>query len=201
MMKLIGLTGGIGSGKSTVARFLRDAGIPVIDADETGHRLLEEDTGIRQAVADSFGSEVMEDGLLSREKLAARVFVDEGARRRLNELLHPAILQSIGAQCADLSEQGQRIIVVEAALFSEGGIREPWLSGMILVLADAKLRAERLALYRNMGEAEARRRMAAQTPPEHKLPLADWVIYNDGDLHSLREQVAALAEVLRRLEA
>ncbi len=200
-MKLIGLTGGIGSGKSTVVLFLREAGIPVIDADETGHRLLEEDTGIRQAVADSFGLDVMENGLLSREKLAARVFVDEAARRRLNELLHPVILQSISAQCASLSEQGERIIVVEAALLSEGGIRDPWLSGMILVLADTNLRIERLTLYRNMGEAEARRRMAAQTPPERKVSLADWIIYNNGDLSSLREQVAALAEALRGLEA
>jgi len=72
---------------------------------------------------------------------------------------------------------------------------------MILVLADTNLRIERLTLYRNMGEAEARRRMAAQTPPERKVSLADWIIYNNGDLSSLREQVAALAEALRGLEA
>ncbi len=199
-MKLIGLTGGIGSGKSTVARFLREAGIPVIDADAAGHRLLEEDAGIRRAVVDAFGPAVMENGALSREKLADRVFTEEDARRRLNALLHPAIIQAVSMECAGLSERGYRVVVVEAALIAEAGRRDSWLSGVILVLASADRRAERLALYRNMDEEESRRRMAVQTPPESKVPLADWIIYNDGDLQTLREQAASLAETLRSLD-
>lgn len=198
-MRLIGLTGGIGSGKSTVAHLLREEGIPVIEADKMGHRLLEEDAEIQKAVAETFGQDVMENGLLSREKLAARIFVDAGARRRLNALLHPAIIQLVNLQCADLSESGYRVIVVEAALIGEAGGREPWLSGLILVLADADVRIKRLVEHRKMREAEARRRMTAQTLPETKASFADWIIYNNGDMQTLKEKVISLSQILHGL--
>ena len=199
-MKIIGLTGGIGSGKSTVARYLREEGIPVIDADEAGHGLLADDAVIRQRVVDAFGVEVMDGGQLSRERLAARVFNDEDARIRLNTILHPAIIDVVTRRCVDYFRQGHPVVVVEAALLGEGGKKEPWLEGLILVLAGAQHREHRLAEFRGMDASESRRRMASQAAPESKEPIADWLIDNNGDLDALRRQVRVLAEALRRLQ-
>ncbi len=199
-MKIIGLTGGIGSGKSTVAQYLRDEGIPVIDADDTGHRLLEEDPSVQHAVLDAFGAEVMGNGTLSRQKLADRIFADDAARKRLNALLHPAIIQSVKAQCMDLYQRGHKVIVVEAALMGEGVVKESWLSGLILVLAGEDQRVMRLARYRDMNETEARRRMKVQTSPERKRALADWIITNDGSMKALRRKAALLARELQCLD-
>jgi dephospho-CoA kinase len=199
-MKIIGLTGGIGSGKSTAARFLEEEGIPVIDADQAGHLLLAENGQIQEQVIAAFGEDVLVEGRLSREKLAAYVFSDESARTILNALLHPAIIESVMQRCAALCQQGCPVIVVEAALLSEGGRKEPWLDGLILVLTDADKRIDRLVTYRNMEEQDARQRLVVQTAPETKRPLADWIIHNGGDLENLREQVNSLAEELRSLE-
>lgn len=196
-MKIFGLTGGIGSGKSVVAHMLREEDVPVIDADGIGHGLLESDPRIQKAVIEAFGSEIIEHGALSREKLASLVFSDNEARARLNTILHPAIIHAIRETCETLAGQGHPVVVVEAALVGEGSSREPWLSGLILVLAETETRIERLVAFRKMAEEDARRRIAAQTDPALKMLMADWIIYNDGDLNMLREQVSALAAHLR----
>lgn len=199
-MKILGLTGGIGSGKSTVAQLLREEGFPVIDADHTGHELLALDASIRREVIDAFGDEIVEGDGISREKLAARVFTDDVARSRLNGILHPAIIRQVTQRCMEEFQQGHPVVIVEAALLGEQEEKEPWLSGLILVLTEAEERVKRLVKYRDMKESEARERIAAQTPPERKIPLADWLIYNDGNTEHLKCRVAALAGELRRVE-
>lgn len=176
---------------------LREEGVPVIEADGVGHRLLEGDVSVRRAVAAAFGPEVIVDGGLTREKLAAVAFSEGAALARLNAILHPAIIQTIQEECAGLAARGHPAAVVEAALIGEGERREPWLQGLILVLAETELRVKRLVKFRNMAEAEARKRIAAQTEPRMKMRVADWVIYNDGDLKSLKKQVSALVVKLR----
>ena len=199
-MRIIGLTGGIGSGKSTVAQFLRETGVPVIDADKTGHELLADNELIRRAVVEAFGTEITVNGEISRDKLAALIFSDESARYRLNGILHPAIIQQVTLRCAEEFQRGRSVVVVEAALIGEEEQREPWLSGLILVFTATEERVKRLVRDRNMKESEARERIASQTSPEKKIPLADWVLYNDGYLESLKNQAAALAKELIRLE-
>jgi len=197
-MNIIGLTGGIGCGKSAAAAYFREAGVPVIDADAAGHELLESDANLRAAVVGSFGGDIIgQDGALSREKLAARVFTDPDARRRLNALLHPAIIAEVGRRCAALNEAGHESVIVEAALIGEGGRRDPWLSGIILVLAEEQIRMERLMRYRQFTREEAQRRMAAQTPPETKAAFADWIIDNNADRDGLRLQVMKIADAIR----
>lgn len=197
-MRLIGLTGGIGSGKSAAADNFREAGITVIDADSIGHNLLEKDPAIQEVVLAIFGEEMLADnGIISREKLAARAFADAESRQQLNALLHPAIIAEMGRQCAALQASGQATILVEAALIGESGQKDPWLDAVILVLASEALRIERLMQYRNFSREEAKRRMAAQTPPEKKSAFADWVIDNNGDQTALRACVFQIAQEIR----
>lgn len=198
-MKLIGLTGGVGSGKSTVARLLSEQGIPVIDADRIGHALIEQDHRIREALRQLFGAEIFDNDVVSRERLADRVFNDDHARSQLNALLHPAIINAVSQRCRVLAEAGHPLAIVEAALLGESGRREPWLAALILVLAPEKTRLERLACDRAMPQDEARRRMAAQQAPESKIAFADWVIDNGGDLDALRDQVRVLVAQLHAL--
>ena len=192
-MKIFGLTGGIGSGKSLVGSLLCREGVPVIDADAMGHRLLEGDPAIQKDVIDAFGTEIVEKGMLSRERLAVLVFSNAHARARLNAILHPAIIRTITEECEALARQGHEVVVVEAALVGEEGRREPWLSGLILVLAETETRVQRLVTLRKMSEDDARRRIAAQMDPALKMPIADYIVYNDGDLDALDKEVSKLA--------
>lgn len=196
-MKILGLTGGIGSGKSTVAARLAHHGIPVIDADKIGHQLLDQDTAVSSAIAGAFGAEVLTEARIDREKLARKVFADADARKRLNDITHPAIVAEVRAQVEALAAAGHTMAVVEAALIAEQGKRDPWLHALILVRAPESLRKERLMLRRGLSEQEAAARIAAQTPPERKLALADYLVDNGGDLTQLHARVDALVEELR----
>ena len=194
-MKIIGLTGGIGSGKSAAARYFRNAGIPVIDADSTGHEVLENDPAVKQAVISFFGESILTpEAVVSREKLAERTFSNPVARQHLSAILHPAIIAEVGKCCAAFQAEGQKAVIVEAALIGESGQRDGWLTGLILVLASEPVRIERLMHYRSFSREEAMRRIAAQTPPETKRPIADWIIDNDGDLETLRTHVMRVSE-------
>lgn len=196
-MKIIGLTGGIGSGKTTVAQYLRAEDIPVIDADQTGHELLEKDPDIGGIILEYFGRDILVNGVISREALAEKVFVDADARKKLNALLHPAIISAIMQQCRDLQVRGYPLAVVEAALIGEGAQLEPWLCGLILVLAETEVRVERLVRYRNMTETDARARIDAQSDPEQKRHAATWIVCNNDGPEALREQVKELVMKLR----
>lgn len=199
-MKLYGLTGGIGSGKSEAAHHFTAMGIPVIDADQAGHDVIAPGGAAEAAVLEAFGQKIRTHGRIDREKLAALVFRDEQARNRLNAIVHPAIMETVSGRCARLAASGEGIVVIEAALLGENGQREPWLEGLILVLCPEELRVHRLTTDRAMNTEEARRRIQAQTPPESKRAIADWVIENSGDIASLHAQVEAISEVLRNAD-
>ncbi|MBX7254998.1 MAG: dephospho-CoA kinase [Candidatus Hydrogenedentes bacterium] len=196
-MRLWGLTGGIGSGKSEVAKLLAAAGIPVLNADAIGHKLLEREGACFKRVVEEFGESVLSAGAVDREKLASLVFANSEARRLLNAILHPQIQSEIALECAKLAEQGHSLAVIEAALLSEGGKKEPFLAGLILVTCPAEIRIQRLMDGRGMPRDEVLRRIAAQTPPESKLALADHVIDNSGELKALEDRVDKLVEELR----
>lgn len=197
-MRLIGLTGGVGSGKSEAARCFLEFGLPVIDADKVGHDVISPGGAAAEAVTEAFGPDVTVDGVIDRAKLAEVVFRDVAARRKLNDIVHPAIMLEVGTRCAQLADDGHDVVLVEAALLGERGARDPWLSGLILVTCPRALRIERLAAIRGMLPDDTERRMAAQTSPEQKVAFADWVIDNSGTLDALRARVEEVVHAIRQ---
>ncbi len=195
-MKLYGLTGGTGSGKSEAAKRFAARGIPVMDADAIGHDVIAPGGAAEQAVLAAFGQDILSCGKIDREKLSAVVFRDAEARKKLNAAVHPAIFAEIGRRCAALAEAGHQAVIIDAALLGEGGRRDPMLDGLILMLCPEEERVRRLVKLRGMDAAEAQRRMAAQTPPESKRAVADWVIDNNGSIEALHARVDAIAEAL-----
>jgi dephospho-CoA kinase len=195
-MRIYGLTGGTGGGKSEAARRFASHGIPIIDADAIGHEVIAPGGAAEQAVAAAFGPAILTDGAIDRAKLGALVFRDDDARKKLNSIVHPAIGMAIAMRCAALAEENE-LVLIDAALIAENGKKEDYLNGLILVLCPDALRVQRLVANRNIDEAEARRRIAAQTPPERKLALADWVIDNSGGIEALHARVDEIAGELK----
>lgn len=196
-MRVYGLTGGAGSGKSEAGRRLSHAGIPVIDADRVGHELLEPGGAAVDPVIEAFGCEVTTAGAVDRAKLADWVFGDPEALRKLNAIVHPRIMQVIAGRLASLAGAGHAAAVVDAALIAEDGKRDVWLDGLIVVTCREDIRLDRLVRLRGMDIEQARKRIAAQTPAEKKVPLADWVIVNEGSLETLWVRVDEIAAAIR----
>ncbi len=189
----LGLTGGIGSGKSTVARMFAELGAVILDADEFVRHLLEPGQEGALAVRDAFGPEVMAaDGSVDRKLLAAKVFGDEAARQRLEAILHPLVVKARRARVEKImGERGPGAVVIsEAALIFEAGTASEF-DGVILVTAPVPIRTARLASAGWDG-GDIGRRMAAQWPDEKKAGLADWVVDNGGSEDQTRAQVEAL---------
>ncbi len=193
-MRIYGLTGGTGSGKSEVAKHFAKRGIPVIDADKVGHSLLEPGGAAVDAVIEAFGHGILTNGRIDRAKLGDIVFAEREARRRLNAVVHPLLTRAIAEQCAALARQGRKVAIIDAALLAEGGKRDAWLDGLIVVTCSPEIRRRRLVEACDITPERAQQRIAAQTPPETKVPLADWVIENEGALEELRACVDQVAD-------
>ncbi len=196
-MQIYGLTGGTGSGKSEVARRMATHGLPIIDADRVGHELLEPGGRAVDAVVAAFGEGVLTDGVVDRVKLGEMVFGDQAALATLNSIVHPMIGLVIAERCAQLSAEGHCQVVLDAALLAENGKREPWLHGLILVSARPEARLSRLVTLRGMNLDEARRRIDAQTDPEAKRAVADWIIENSSTLEALHARADEVAREIR----
>ena len=191
-MRVIGLTGGIGSGKSTVARMLAELGAPVVDADQLARELVEPGQPALAEVVSAFGPGVLAaDGSLDRKCLGARVFGDPIQRQRLNGILHPRIAAATQAQLGLLAQAGHRVAIYEAALLVENGIHHG-LAGLVVVASPPALQRERTMARDGLTQEEADARLRAQAPLADKLAVADWVIDNSGSLEETRRQVEAL---------
>lgn len=199
-MLTVGLTGGIGAGKSEVARLLAARGAILVDSDLIAREVVAPGTEGLAAVAAEFGPEVLaEDGSLDRPKLGAIVFADEDRRRALNAIVHPLV----GARSAELQRAAgpDDIVLHDVPLLTENGLA-PYYDMVVVVDADPAVRLDRLVRLRGMTEDEARKRMAAQAGREERLAIADVVIVNDGPLDALEERVQEVWEQLRaRLRA
>lgn len=193
-MRVYGLTGGMGCGKSEVARVFRQRGIPVIDADRLGHDAIAPGGEAEQAVREAFGESILTEGAIDRRKLGPLVFGDDGARARLNALVHPIIRKQIKERCRELRDQGHKAVVIDAALLAEDGAAPECLTGLILVSASEETRIERLMASRGLSREETAQRLAAQTPPERKRPLATHVIDNEDTLEALRARAREMAD-------
>jgi dephospho-CoA kinase len=186
---VIGLTGGIGTGKSAVSGFLRDLGVTVIDADE-GTRAVQAlgSEGLRRLVA-TFGPEILtSEGALDRARLGAVVFADAEARQRLNAIVHPLVREWMGERLREAAERGDEVVVLDIPLLFETRGTEG-LDAVMLVYAPEELQLRRLVEQRGLDERAARDRIAAQMPIDDKRRLASHVIVNTGSLEDLRHQV------------
>jgi dephospho-CoA kinase len=193
---LVGLTGGIGAGKSTVARLLSDRGAIVIDADSIVRELQQPGTDVFRAIVDRFGPDVVKaDGSLDREQLADIVFRDDEARSALNAIVHPAVYAVMSERIAELKD-GDRVVVLDIPLLAESGGGEG-MDAVVVVEADEDARVARVQAERGLDPEDVRARMAAQASSEQREALADVVIRNDGTAEDLRARVAALWEELR----
>jgi dephospho-CoA kinase len=194
---LIGLTGGIAAGKTTVARMFVELGAPLVDADLLARQVTAPGTDTLRQVVEAFGQEVLsDDGELDRRALGRVVFGDEAARRRLEQITHPAIIRAARARVTALGRQGHRHVIYEAALLVETGRHEE-MDRLVVVVADDELRVERLIDRDRLSREEARARLEAQLPQEQKAALADYVIDNSGPVEQSRAQVE---DVWRRLQ-
>lgn len=196
-MRLVGLTGDIAAGKSTVAAMLADRGAAVVDADGIARQVVEPGTPALAAVVGRFGSGVLlPDGRLDRPALAAIVFDDEQARRDLEAITHPAIGAEMARQAAALAKEAESAAVVMDIPLLVDKARYG-LDMMIVVTAPVEERARRLVELRGTTEAEARARIAAQAHLEGRADRADVVIDNSGSLAELASQVDSLWARLR----
>jgi len=191
-MKRLGLTGGIASGKSWVASQLRELGFHVLDADSLGHQLIERGQSAYQSVVDEFGENILRpDRSVDRKKLGAVVFADHAKLAKLNSILHPRIEAAMDAQFFLWEKENSH-----DAVFVEAGIHKR-LDGLVVVYCRPEEQIERLRA-RGLSEKEACHRIALQLSNEEKLKYATYKIDTSGTMQHTREQVAALAEELRR---
>jgi len=192
MMKVIGLTGGIGSGKSTVSQFLAELGAIIVDADKVGHEALKPGSEVWQQVVNEFGeSIVVSSGDIDRAKLGELVFSNHEARRRLNQIMHPPMYNTVKAKLEEYRRKEVKVVVLEAPLLLEAGwaslVNEVWVT----VAPEATV-LKRLRKRSGLSEQEARARIHSQLPTEERMGHADVVIDTDGSLDELKARVNEL---------
>jgi len=205
MTRVIGLTGGIGTGKSTVARHWRTLGATVIDADAIVHELQAPGTPVLAAMVEAFGPGILgPDGALDRKGLGERVFSDDGARARLGAIIGPAILREMADRLEAARRHGERLVVLDIPLLLEGrgrGRAAPGapprstadlVSEVVVVWAPEELQIERQQQRDGASRAHAEARVRAQMPIDQKRALADHVIDNSGPVEATLAQVEAL---------
>ncbi len=195
MIRTVGLTGGIGSGKSTVAGMFAELGVPAFDLDRAGAEVVAPGSeGIARIIAEFGTGFLLPDGSLDRGKLAAHCFSDPGRTQQLNDLLHPLIWETANVW---LAQQSTRYAVIEASVLIEsGGIDR--IDELIVVMADLETRWQRIRSRENMSRGLFENIVARQCDDAERLQLADYVLRNDGSLDELRRQVLTLYETLRR---
>jgi dephospho-CoA kinase len=195
----VGLTGGIASGKSTVARTLAGLGCVTIDADAIVARLYRPGEAGYESLVRAYGRDILRsDGEIDRPKLAAIAFVDDASAKKLNALIHPLVIdeqEQIIASEAQRFPDRDRIVVVEATLLLEAGGKKR-SDRIIVVDSDSKLQIDR-AVTRGLTQADAERRMARQMSREQRRQMADYIIENNGDIRELEIETYRVYEKLR----
>jgi len=185
---LVGLTGGIGSGKSTAARMLRERGAAVFDADVLAREAVAPGTEGHRAVVERFGADVLAPGgELDREALASVVFADPAARRDLEAIVHPEV-RRLFAEGSDAYRDTDRVVVLSAPLLVETGMHSAF-DVLVVVAVPVSVQVERLMRDRGMSEAAVRARIDAQAPLEDKAAVADILLDNEGSPEELARQI------------
>ncbi len=193
-MKVIGLTGGIATGKSSVATLLREFGAKIVDADQIAREIVRPGQPAWQGIVDAFGPQILKaDKSIDREKLRNIVFKDKGARRKLESITHPKIRVTAQERIQKLAAEGADIVVYEAPLLYENQV-QLWVRPVILVACDSVTQKKRLQERDGLSVDQIEQHLEAQMPLEAKRKLADIVIENVGSLEDLRRQVKEVWE-------
>ena len=196
-MKLVGLTGGIASGKSTVAEILKRLGAAIINADVLAREVVEPGHQAWTEIVNIFGIAVLQpDRTLDRQKLRAIIFDDAAARKKIESIIHPQVRALAEQRIREHAAAGYVVIVYEVPLLFEGNLQE-WLRPVILVACDVDTQRNRLQSRDNLSAAQAQKHIDAQMSLEAKRRLADYVIENNGSLEDLERQVQAVLEKIK----
>ena len=200
-MKVIGLTGGIGSGKSTIAGFLSESGVPVIDTDRVTHHILETDSTIRQRILDAFGKGVLNrDGSIDRQELGKKVFSEAQQKENLEEILHPAILSHVMEKLGEFRERDVAAVVLEVPLLIEADwaryVDEIWVATAPRKTILGRMKAKGIPVE------DVVTRMEAQLPSRERNRHADVIIDTDCSLSDLKAEIKGLwQEFLSRMSS
>jgi dephospho-CoA kinase len=196
-MILFGLTGGIASGKSTVAKILARRGIPIIDADVVAREVVMPGTDGYAAVVAAFGESILQtDGAIDRKALGARVFADADARKKLNAIIHPRIGARSVERAAEIAATGAPVACYEAALLVENGLADAFRP-LVVVAVPLPVQVERLMARDGLSQADALARIQAQFPLAEKVAMADYVIDNDGTLADVEARTDGVLSAIR----
>lgn len=196
----IGITGGIGSGKTTASKMFEELGVPVYYADERAKYLMQHEHFLIDEIKRNFGEEVYENGQLNRQLLASKVFYDKEKLSLLNSLVHPAVFRDTERWITEQEITNAPYVLKEAALIIETGSHK-FLDKLIVVTAPQHIRAKRVAERDNISLADLMARMQNQLPEEEKVKYADFVIVNDSDKEHLKQQVLKIHQQLVELSA
>jgi len=195
-LKVLGLTGGIGTGKSTVARMFAEHGVPVVDADALAREVVAPGLPALADIAAAWPEVLRADGTLDRQRLGGIVFADPAARLRLEGITHPRIQALAAERLAAQAQAGRRLALYEASLLVESG-RWREFDGLIVVTASEATQIARVRARDGLSQAEAQARVRAQLPASEKIRLATHLIDNDGGLEATRAAVEDLLRLLR----
>jgi dephospho-CoA kinase len=200
-MLVIGLTGGIGSGKSTVSKMFQDVGVPVICADDLARKVVEPGSPALEEIREVFGEEVIDgEGRLDRAAMARVVFADASLRKKLEAIIHPRVKEEKDKRVEQLERDGHRMVIVDVPLLLESGWRDSF--DIIIVVYVPRETQEKRLIYRDsISMEEARSRLNAQMCIEEKRNLADRVIDNSGSVDETRKQVGQIFEDLKIMAA
>lgn len=186
---IIGLTGGIASGKSTVSDYLKDKGYPIVDADVISREVVEVGKIGLERISEKFGTDVLnDDGSLNRKALRNIIFSDEQARLDLNSILHPIIHDEILTQLKNYVDKGNDIIIFDAPLLLENNLQD-LVDEVWVVSTSYKIQIDRIMKRDGISEKDSRDIISKQMPLYVKEKLADLILYNNGDINNLYEQV------------
>ncbi|KPJ57499.1 MAG: hypothetical protein AMJ42_04700 [Deltaproteobacteria bacterium DG_8] len=201
-MFVVGLTGGIASGKSVVSKILRELGALLIDADELSREVMLPHKKCWEKVVASFGKEILrEDLTIDRKKLAEHVFNNPEQLAKLNSLVHPEIIRLVEGKLEEIKkEDTQAIVIIDAALLVETGMYKNY-DRLVVVHAREETQLKRLMARDGISRNEAQKRINSQLPLKEKIKLADFVIENDGSLKETREEVEKVFKTLSSLKS
>jgi len=199
-MLVVGLTGGVASGKTVVSQVLREEGATILDADLIARELVQPHQPAWEELRRAFGDEILNpDGSVQRKKLAAQIFSHPEKREVLNAILHPRIRNEIQSRLSVIREKDPgAIVVVDAALLVESGDYEG-MDGVIVVSASETQQVDRLREREGLSEDAARQILASQTSVEERLRVADFVIRNEGSLEDTRRRAKEIFQALKRM--